>query len=932
MKRSDSQGNRLQETVVPGQAATTSLPVDAQDGQQAAPPLPELPFNVDQFVARELLARGGMSVTFLGHAVGNLADRVVIKVPLSHDPATLERFNDEITVLKELDHPSIVHVRGAGESIIRFGANGHPRKRPWLAMEYISGQSLRQRIKTEQTIRWPEVRVILGDLIKALEYLHSKHLCHRDIKPDNIIFDPQKQRWVLVDFGIAKSLLANPRLTLTLAGQDPGSWDYMSPEQLDGHPVDSRTDIYSLGKTAWEALIGTVPRVGTPLPSVALGDKTVPIEVDTLIPKMVAHRPEDRYQTPGEVAQALQVGALRIEQRKRFKKTARRVLFICTVAAAAILLSAGVWFGGEFLVTQRATATYVENSESPTRTVRLLSLFANSHRFWGRKYVDTKISELGPAAEQERQRMLAEYAEVQADLGNASRGDEFRLSRAQNFLKRYQTIFDDTEQYRSTAQRSSELELAVLTKKENAQVASAVVETKDLEAKGQIKAAMELCDTVLAGLKTADAKKRMQSRRAEVVDTWISAELQAIDATLKSDDPTSLVEAELQLEDIQKTVGATPETTKRQQTYDEALWGYYRAKADAAVKTSSYNEARASVRRYLSESRVRKYVTTAAEWETYITATEDDSDWTTASTSGKQNIRQNAFPLGLKDVLAYQTKWPDGRHKTDAATLAAEVASGHLTYLRSIKDIDTFNDEFKVFREIYPRETEAILSLRRTLCFMAHEAIRRIVGDSSLTPTVKIARLNGLNYKLCEPEKLTYLNKVVNEAVDYVQNPDGWEWYWAYMYWWQRPPADCVTMSSPPTVFVVTITDIEISMSGSYFNKLQGIGDADPRVEVAWGKKYPSPYADLVQLRRIVGPVNCRSFTLNRTNDGKPIAFYFDTAVGDSLGVTIFDSDNSIGDAPAQGISFRTSMFVTSGEGEGKTDGGNTIKLKWKSE
>src|SRR5574344_1992103 len=125
-----------------------------------------------------------------------------------------------------------------------------------MVMKFIDGPSLRQQLKTQEKLSWDEAKKVLEDIATALGYLYINNMCHRDIKPDNIIFDKEARNWVLVDFGIAKSLQDNIRLTMTMAGQDSGTWDYMPPEQLDGKVVDIRCDIYALGTVIWEALIG----------------------------------------------------------------------------------------------------------------------------------------------------------------------------------------------------------------------------------------------------------------------------------------------------------------------------------------------------------------------------------------------------------------------------------------------------------------------------------------------------------------------------------------------------------------------------------------------------------------------------------------------------------------------------------------------------
>src|SRR5262249_15071568 len=216
--RGPNAASRFQETLLPGGMATPGVPNRILSSGVA---LPNLPLVVGDFVIQEVLARGGMSLTFLGIVRDEPNRKVVVKVPLREDADTVERLQNEIGVLRELQHPGIVRVVGSGVASFPFGEGGVASTRPWLAMEYISGESLRQRLGARGRLGWVEVRKLLDDIVEVLDYLASHRVCHRDIKPDNLIYDPGRGRWVLVDFGIAKSLDSNLRLTLTLAGHDP---------------------------------------------------------------------------------------------------------------------------------------------------------------------------------------------------------------------------------------------------------------------------------------------------------------------------------------------------------------------------------------------------------------------------------------------------------------------------------------------------------------------------------------------------------------------------------------------------------------------------------------------------------------------------------------------------------------------------------------
>jgi len=928
MTPSSNLGIRFQETVAPGSEVSVFLPNESGSELMVAA-IPSLPFHVDRFVASELLAHGGMSVTFLGHVLDRPQERVVVKIPLTLDAATIKRFREEIAVLGKLDHPSIVRVRGSGEAMFRFGEAGHERTRPWLAMDYVSGQSLRQKIASEKGIPWPEVRNFLDNILGALSYLHAQHIYHRDIKPDNIIFDPDRSRWVLVDFGIAKSLTDNRRLTVTLAEQGPGTWAYMSPEQLNGQDVDGRSDIYSLGKTVWEALIGTMPHVGTSFPSAFMGSDKVPTEVDALISKMVAHHPDDRYDSAAGVTFALSVGALKIEKDKRRREIIKRATFPALVLSSLIVVTTVGWYAGNHIQTQRATAIYIKNKESPTRSIRELSAFANRHRSWGRTYAENKIKELGPSADQERQKMIAEYNEILSDLASEGRDSEGRLSRAENFVKKFDTIFNDTEEYRALSQRVSELKLVVLAKKEIALVNETIERTKDLEAKGQIKAAMDACDTAQATLQTAEAKQRLQIRRTEIVELWAADRLTKIDSSVSPGDPASIVTAVSQLEDVVKTVGVIPEIAKRQKQFDQQLWDCFRSKAESALSSQKFNAARAFAQQYISETRFRDHTTTATKFISEITAAEDDADWTVASESAKKNVAQQAFPLALKDAGAYQAKWPNGRNKSRVDRLQKDVAAAHYAHLRGFKDIDLFNDEFKVFREIHSQEVDYVLGLRRHLCWIAHDSVLRIVSDTSSSSAVKVARLNGLNYKQCEAEKVAYLNELVTRASRYIENPGSNQFSWYYLWQYQRPPADCVRMEKP-TVYFVTVTEINVEMSDSYFKELKGRNNADPRIEIAWGKGFGQSYKEIENLMWANGPVNQQAFSIS-TIGNKSINFWIDINTAESLGFDLKDADGTILAAQSKGFTSKNTGFVADGNASFTWPDGTTMRISWTS-
>ena len=442
-----------------------------------------LPLDLGEVVATEVIARGGMGITLLGFVASD-QQKVAVKIPLNADANLQERFRHEIKLLAGLEHEKIVRFVTAGEAAIPYDGGTH--ELPWLAMEFIPGQSLRAALTQGGPMPWRKVFRMLEDMLSALEYLHSASLCHRDIKPDNLIHDPRTDTWKLVDFGIAKATVENLFLTVTLAESHPGAWDYMSPEQLSGQSIDIRSDIYSLGKTAWESLIGEVPRVGTPYPSAFVGQDKVPSDVDLLIQKMVAHQPEARYQTPAEALLALRKGAGAIARQEERRKSAKKYVWLFKASAAAIILIAAVWFVGDRFGTQKAKEIVSSISrDHPTRATlvrRKLEGFRNTHWIWGRGYADKEIIQLEETANDELKRMDESHQEILAELADPAKDNTYKLGRCSNFLSLYEEAFPDASQIKELSQQREVSEARVLTN-----------QAEQLARDGKAKEAIERC-------------------------------------------------------------------------------------------------------------------------------------------------------------------------------------------------------------------------------------------------------------------------------------------------------------------------------------------------------------------------------------------------------------------------------------------------------
>lgn len=203
---------------------------------------------LSSYVIERQLGRGGMGTVYLAHDDVS-GQRVAIKVlpgSLAKERGIRERFIQEARALAALDHPGIV-------PLITFAHEGDDH---FLIMKYIGGRALDAHIAAQTVLYCDEARRIVREVALALAYAHDHGVVHRDIKPANVVID-DNGRVVVVDFGIARKLEGEKRLTQT--GMLMGTPQYMSPEQIEGQPVDGRADLYACGLLLFEMLSGGPP-------------------------------------------------------------------------------------------------------------------------------------------------------------------------------------------------------------------------------------------------------------------------------------------------------------------------------------------------------------------------------------------------------------------------------------------------------------------------------------------------------------------------------------------------------------------------------------------------------------------------------------------------------------------------------------------------
>ncbi len=321
-------------------ASTVSSPVT----DQIDPSNPRLSNN---FVILSTLGQGGVGTVY---KVQNETTKQIFAAKVLHpeyvrDPKALIRFDQEIEAAKLFDHRNLVKIYEKGKTA--FGT-------PYFIMEYLDGKNLATMISEQIYIDEPHALKLFLQICDGIGYAHSKGLVHRDLKPSNVIVvkDNDGSELVkIVDFGIVK--ITSPDSNVTNGGDGFGSPNYMSPEQCQGNPVDSRSDIYSLGCCLYEMATGNAPFAAeNPIKTVLkhVNESHIPIRqaspnlelsegIELMIDRMLVKEPNGRYQTIDEIKHDIKL----IQTGKTPVKSGSRTTFLLhkknkpkTMAAIAI--------------------------------------------------------------------------------------------------------------------------------------------------------------------------------------------------------------------------------------------------------------------------------------------------------------------------------------------------------------------------------------------------------------------------------------------------------------------------------------------------------------------------------------------------------------------------------------------------------------------
>src|SRR5918995_655265 len=319
----------------------------------------------ERYRLEEKIGSGGMSSVY--RAFDPTLERwVAIKLmhrDISNDPDQLERFRREARAVAQLNHPHVVTVIDAGED---DGA-------PYIVFEYVEGETLKERIRRLGRLPIDEAIAYAIEIGRALECAHTHKLVHRDVKPQNVLIDPDGRAKV-TDFGIARSLESKG---LTATGRVLGTTDYVSPEQAMGQEVDERSDVYSLGVVLYEMLSGDVPyhaetqvgvamkHVNEEMPDVYELRPDLSAAVASVVDRATAKDPHERYGSVDEMVRdleaTLEVEAARgggttgeattvlrsVRRPRRLRPSRMSAAGIAMGIVGLALIGAAVWLGSE---------------------------------------------------------------------------------------------------------------------------------------------------------------------------------------------------------------------------------------------------------------------------------------------------------------------------------------------------------------------------------------------------------------------------------------------------------------------------------------------------------------------------------------------------------------------------------------------------------
>src|SRR4051812_14702098 len=252
------------------------------------------PGRAGRYRILRVLGEGGMGAVY--QARDQELERVialkVIRPELAGNPSILQRFKQELILARHVTHKNVIRIYDLGEADgVKF-----------ITMEYVDGEDLRGLLRRQTKLSPSEAVDIIIQICRALDCAHSEGVIHRDLKPQNVMRDPQG-RVVVMDFGLARSLESSDGMTQT--GALVGTLEYMSPEQALGATLDQRSDLFAAGLIFYELLTGKAPyKADTAIASLMKRtheraipasdvDNSVPVSLSTIVSRCLERDPKD---------------------------------------------------------------------------------------------------------------------------------------------------------------------------------------------------------------------------------------------------------------------------------------------------------------------------------------------------------------------------------------------------------------------------------------------------------------------------------------------------------------------------------------------------------------------------------------------------------------------------------------------------------------
>ncbi len=318
------------------------VPLDELDGRAEVVDDEALSGTLGPYAIKRLIGRGSMGVVYLAEPVGG-GDAVALKLlrrDLLDSAEHLERFRREAQAASAIDSPHVVPVMGVGTV----------EGRPYIALRYIDGFTLRERLDADEPPEVAEALRIARDVALALVAAETAGIVHRDVKPENVIVTGAGAVY-LTDFGLAREASAGVEGLTSISDTVVGTPNYMAPEQAIGAPVDHRTDLYALGATLFHVLAGQPPfpgrssvsiiakHVRAPVPDLAAVDARITGPVASIVARLMAKNPADRFASALDLVEALEgVLASLAPAPKAVERVVGKVA-IRTFAAASFLVA-----------------------------------------------------------------------------------------------------------------------------------------------------------------------------------------------------------------------------------------------------------------------------------------------------------------------------------------------------------------------------------------------------------------------------------------------------------------------------------------------------------------------------------------------------------------------------------------------------------------